>query len=118
MGWNGGILGPAMGDDDGSRVLAAGSSAALRHRTRHRRAQGAMAGPERRDGGTDRPGSRARESTKSTRIACRPSAWRLAQGTAMKRGSVDIRGTFTECFVVLNHPDVECKAPATHPHLA
>src|SRR5258708_29238064 len=118
MGWNGGILGPAMGDDDGSRVLAAGSSAALRHRTRHRRAQGAMAGPERSDGGTDRPGSRARESTKSTRIACRPSAWRLAQGADMKRVSVDIGGTFTDCFVVWNENYVEGKALTTHHNLA
>src|SRR5712671_1978001 len=77
-----------------------------------------MAGPERSDRGTDWPGSRARESTKSTRIACRPSAWRLAQRIAMKRVSVDIGGTFTDCFVVWNECYVEGKALTTHHNLA
>src|SRR5258708_619953 len=115
---NHGIVLPAMWHDDGRLVVAARPSAALRHRTRHRRAQGAMARPERSDRGTDRPGSRARESTKSTRIACRPSAWPLAQGTAMKRVSVDIGGTFTDCFVVWNERYVEGKALTTHHNLA
>src|SRR5260370_31885446 len=77
-----------------------------------------MAGPERSDRGTDWPGSRARESTKSTRIACRPSARRLAQGIAMKRVSVDIGGTFPDCFVVWNECYVEGKALTTHHNLA
>src|SRR5688500_12193330 len=102
------ILLPALRLDDRDRVSTARSSAGARHRARPRRAESSVEGP-RRAAGSAREGLPSRQG--------RPR-FRRTGVRAMKRVSVDIGGTFTDCFVAWDGRTVESKALTTHQNLA
>ena len=97
---------PWLRNPDRDRIPAARPSADLRHADRRRRAQGAMGGTPARHGDPARPRRPRRAAT------CR---W---GEPGVKRISVDIGGTFTDCFVAWDGRYIQAKALTTHHNLA